>query len=1260
MIRIDRNEIEVWGRLFDAKGNFPKLIAKLIRETTPKSTSLQIPSGSAVYIGGWDGIVVCKEDVGYVPEGISLWEIGTNGDPAKANRDYNKRTRDSLGFDKKEACYIAVTTRLWEDKQDWIKEKMDEGVWKSVKAYDSTDIAEWLENAQISCRWFSVLTQNHPYDGIYNAEEYWKMLSSGPKGYLPPKIVTAGRERESEKLLQFLKGEPALKAVKGATKEEAIAFIIASVMAFDQHTKDSFFARSVVVDNERHFHGLRINKNSINLIAKLEVTGKLYTAVLDNGHHVLVPLGPDDSFGSQDFIDLPRIEKEGQVEALQEMGLSSEEAQIYSKEAGRDYTILKNLLGFPPEGMKWKDSNNITELVPLLLIGRWDETKEGDRKIIERLSGTDYETYSQKLSKWLEVESPPILKIGELWRLTSPLDAWTNLSHLLSARDFENLKVSFLEVMKEKNPVFDLEPKQRSMAPFLGKESLYSSWCREGITQTLILVGLHGNKFVFHHRLKSQDWVDGIIKELLFKAPGVLWISRNKEMPLLAEASPTSFFESAYHSLSLDDKPIMDMFIEEDSPLFPTSHHSGLLWALEGLAWTEENLYNASLLLAKLASLDPGGKLANRPFDSLQEIFKPWHYQTLAPFEDRMKIIQQIVKREPEVGWNLLNGMISDGFGTAIPTHKLRWRIFERSFEGEYQWNEVLKTHSHVLEMLIENFDFSERRLVDLLKKSESKLIRLEDRERVLSFIELNLEKVKITDNSAWNHLRSSLSNHRTHPHAKWALPEQSLKIYEDLYKKLKPTDPVESVRWMFEKQWPNFPDGIVWEKGKSIEEREKIVRERRIEGLKMIYEENGLEKIEELAIAGKEPWIYGLTLANFLESEDEILSLCKYLKEEDRRILFFIQRFISSKSIFHGVDWVFNLFSLLKRKGYSNKHLARVFYQVEQSKKVWDFLETESLEIQNHYWKDIYPRFSWLEGEAFVYGINKLLDARRYVSALDVVGLEPSKVSSQKLVDVLEKTATHSSDEEKGIDGYMVGRILEELYERKDIQKNDLIRIEWLFLEFLASYESSRKPILLYEELANNPRFFIEVLTLLYKSEKEDEQEEDTPDELKVYRVRNAYKLLRYWEKVPGVDNEYNIDEKFLKGWIEEARGLADKSGRLKVADIHIGKILAQYPESEEPWPPKEISYIIETINTKNLKSGFSTAAFNKRGSSSRGVFDGGDIERGHAEFFHTQAKSIEFEFPETAKILTNLALGYEEDAKRRDEEAERDKLDS
>lgn len=172
------------------------------------------------------------------------------------------------------------------------------------------------------------------------------------------------------------------------------------------------------------------------MIAKLDITGKLWVAAHDNGHHVLVPLGPDDSFGSQDILELPRIDRDGQVDALKEMGLTHAEATKYSKEAGRDYTILKSLLGFTLNETKWKYQDEISEIVPALLVGRWNEDVEGDRKVLENLSGENYKEYSEKLLKWLEVESPPLIRIGNSWRLTSPLDAWTNLSKFLSYNDF--------------------------------------------------------------------------------------------------------------------------------------------------------------------------------------------------------------------------------------------------------------------------------------------------------------------------------------------------------------------------------------------------------------------------------------------------------------------------------------------------------------------------------------------------------------------------------------------------------------------------------------------------------------------------------------------------------------------------------------------------------------------------------------------------------------------------------------------------------
>lgn len=219
---------------------------------------------------------------------------------------------------------------------------------------------------------------------------------------------------------------------------------------------------------------------------------------------------------------------------------------------------------------------------------------------------------------------------------------------------------------------------------------------------------------------------------------------------------------------------------------------------------------------------------------------------------------------------------------------------------------------------------------------------------------------------------------------------------------------------------------------------------------------------------------------------------------------------------------------------------------------------------------------------------------------------------------------------------------------------------MEWLYLSILTSYGSPREPKLLHKELATNPKFFVEVLSWVYKSEKKEALDDEKLSESQMKdRAKYTYDLLSSWKKIPGTDESYNLNYDSLWNWIEEAREIADERGYLEVADLQIGKVLAKYPENVEPWPPAEICEVIDTVNTESIKDGFSTATFNKRGSSTRGPFEGGGIERGHAEYFYKQAKSHKNKFPNTAEILERLAINYEKDAKRMDERAQRDKLD-
>lgn len=1259
---VTRNHLENWAERVDSKGDLPYLISRLVRATTPASTLADFPSGSAAYIGGWDGVVTCEEETAFVTKGTSVWEFGTEVDnKGKADDDYDKRKADPLGHIHKDCVFIFVTPRFWKQKDKWITAKKAEGIWKDVKVYDSSYLEQWLDIALSVSRWFSSRIGSYPFDGIMTADEFWEEWSIGPNGLvLQPEVVTAGREFEQKQLLKILQEQASIKAIKASTKNEAIAFIIAAAKLFPKSESEIFFSKSLIIDTEGNFRGIRINTATpLNLIPKFEETQPLYSAV-SKGHHVLIPLGADDTF-NQEIISLPTIDRDGQVNSLIKSGISKDDAVKYSRESGRNITILKKLIGFPHAKTKWIETENIRDIVPALLLGRWNESFVGDIELIEKLSGVKYSDYIVTVTKWKNLEESPLIQIGETWRLTSPLDLWASLSPHLTQKDLLSIHECFSIAFKNGNPI--IEPKDKDdFAVFYNKQRKFSSWSREGITQSLILVGRFGEDLKIPNLSNPQLWVDSIILDLLNNASSELWISVDHELPLISEASPKSFLKSVSNSLLKEQPEIMELFKEVDGFLHSTSHHTGLLWALEGLAWLPEYLREVGLILLKLSRLDPGGNIANRPINSISEIFKSWHYQTLTPFSERMEILKYISEKEKEMGWTLLIKMLPDHHGVGHPTHKMRWRIFDKNLNLSYTYEEIWDTHSYVVSLLLNQFDNNEIKFSQLIDETVN--LSPQDRKKVLDWADANYSKVQQIEYTTWETIRKILNHHRSHPDTDWALHEFELTRFEELYNKLKPLDVISQHVWLFNDHWPAFPEGskeVDNEFEKSHEQQQSRIDQARTEALKVILTEIGLEKALELRDSVKESWSLGDTFAKVISNEEEIKSVCECLND-DKENLRFIHSFIYRKSTIEKFEWITQLFKSLQEKGFSNKALANMLLPVNQSQQLWDFVSTLNKEIQKEYWQNMHPTFYQIPVEEKIIGIQVLIENKRFFSAIDISSHFAETLPTEILAELLKKSATEEASEQVRFKGYEIERIFETLDRRSDLDHSTLINLEWLYIPLLDSYGIRRNPKILQEELSKNPIFFVDMLKWLYipkdKTKIEDERKGISDDVIQ-NRAKQVYHLLHSWKKIPGMQSDNSIDETELSKWVSETRKLAESEKRLDVADMHIGQVLAQYPENIPEWPQEIIFKLIEEINSVSLKRNYSSAMFNKRGSSTRGPFDGGNIERDKAAYFGKLANDFKNKFPNVAEIFKHLEQGYLADAKRMDESAERDRLE-
>jgi hypothetical protein len=170
----------------------------------------------------------------------------------------------------------------------------------------------------------------------------------------------------------------------------------------------------------------------------------------------------------------------------------------------------------------------------------------------------------------------------------------------------------------------------------------------------------------------AQDYVDEIVRALpgLANDPRVI-ASLANQLPLLAEAAPGPLHSALEQMLEGDGAAIRPIFSEGESLV--------------------------SIILAKLARIDPGGRLTNRPINSLRAIFLSWIPNTNASLSARLVALDAILENEPEIGWNLLTKLLPQGQDTSSPTAKPRFREAGASEREVVTWARVWESQREIV-----------------------------------------------------------------------------------------------------------------------------------------------------------------------------------------------------------------------------------------------------------------------------------------------------------------------------------------------------------------------------------------------------------------------------------------------------------------------------------------------------------------------------------------------------------------------------------
>ena len=1256
----DASDLVAWAGRRESQSLLPLVIQRLIRATATRVTEFHIRTGEGVHLPGWDGIVRNEQDTPFVPEGTSGWEMSVAAGPqGKADKDYRKRSEDSRPLVPEDTTLVFVTLRRWGGKDVWAAEKTEEGPWRRVKVLDADDVAAWLEEAPAVHTWLSIQIGKIP-PGTNDLEAYWDEWSGATRPALTPAIVLSGRDEavtEMHRRLSDVSGQAF--AIRAESREEAIAWMYCVIRDFPPERADSILARCLVVESPEALRHLTGARPPLVLVPRFDPE-ELASAAARAGHAVVIPMDETGPIQEKDVIPIPPVSRRPVTDALKEFGFDEDRAYQMAGLAVRSLTAFRRSLARIPafQQPSWSKPGVARGLIPAFLAGSWNAANPRDREVLSRLGRRPYEELVGALLEWSVGSDPLVRRKQDAWYLVSPEDAWRLMGRYLLRPDLERFADAALAVLGSVDPAFDLPSNQRWMAGALDHAPEHSRLLRGGVVKTLLIMGVHRAE-VPSPTFSARDMCERVIRKLLeaANADWRLWGSLSDHLSLLAEAAPECFLDAVEEGLREPEPTLDKLFDTDGDPALGSHHHTGLLRAIEVLAWSPDHLGRVVSLLARLDLVDPESELRvregersrvlHRPLSVLRAIFRIWLPETSATLDERLAVLDGLRGSHGSVAWNVMISMLPELHAVGIPTSRPSVRDWALDARGGVDRSERARTVAEIVVRLLEDSGLSGPRWAEVLGRVD--MLPPAEHDLVVRGLEaLEVGALDEEDrNAIWTGLRAVVARHRAYSRAKWAMPEEYVTRLDQIRERFAPSDPVVCYGWLFG-QRPRLLDGGDVEDTPWEEQRRRLA-DARVEAVVAILRDGGLDGLRKLAQAVEDPYQLGRSAARAPVSpsdSDELLSrhLCDSDQALDRLAFGYAVGWVDDQ----GAEWAIQQLQRCELD-LTVDQCVTMLLALPAGPEAWQAAAECGDDVSLAYWRRVPIRY--FSAEHLSEAVAGLLAAGRPYAAADLAAFEGQvdreAITAELAAEVLEQAVAKPTDHDapSAQFGSSAGFLLDVMVDAES-DHGRVARLEWLLIPVLRWHQ--RSPDGLHQLLAEDPEFFVEVLSLVYRAEGTEPEKLHRDAER---RASSAYSVLSSWRVVPGQDEDGRIDGARLQGWLAEAERRLRQAERAGVGHQVIGRMLSGCPHDPDgTWPCKPVREVIEKVASQDLEIGLGTGVLNSRGVVTKNPSAGGASERALAEQYEGYAAAIRASHPRTAGVLRAIGESYRHDGSRED----------
>jgi hypothetical protein len=1254
---VDASSLHQWAATKDAQSRLPELVRRLLA-STPGISQISVRAGEGTALSGWDGRAE-SEGTSFLPAGTLRLEIGVGQRPKKkADEDFEKRRAEPQA---RSESFVFITPRRWSGGAKWAEERSKQGAFAGVLVLDADDLEGWLHATPAAHYWISERLGRSPEDG-QTLDQWWERFHQRTSPPLPRELFVAGRDAYRKQLLDLVGGPADVVSVRAAWVQDAMAFIAAALIG-DDGSDDFGGALPLVVRSPAVWNRVIQQAGRMVLIPTFDEPD--IAGALRNEHHVVVPID-HDGFAQGACIALPSPGRLEAQKALEQVDVLSERSYDLAALARRSMPSLLRKLARDPRFAKppWAQPPSSSVLAPLLLVGRWTGTAE-DRAVVERVTNQDWESIEKVLRQWHKSDDPPFVLAGGEWHVSSADEAFLLLSDLLTSDALARWESAAIDVLLEQDPRADLAESERPMANILGATRAYSDVMRRGMAEGVALLGAAEDANIGDDQPASRvagRVVGAALGRAAEDVSGKVWASLTDVLPLLAEAAPSTFLDAVHNDLDRIDPILAAMFQDgqDTDPLFSSSPHTGLLWALEGLCWSDRYLASAADALARLDEVDPGGRLSNRPLGSLDSVCVGWVRHTGVSTATKLDVVRRLAESQPDTTWKLVLRLWPSGNSVSSPPHAPRFRDWrpdrQRVAMGDYfSYVDGLVT---IGEQLAGDDPDRWAVLVTRLGPLPAAL-----RERLCSALSDLVGGGKIVDQDGrlrlWEAIQTEVARHRRFGDAEWSMSEEALVSLDAVAQVLHDTSRPERFAFLFD--WrPHLP-GIDLHDHEQYNARLRVLRN---EAILSVLGSSSLDGVSSLARRAAVPRHMGPNLAEVLDRQQDHV-IVDWLVSDDDALVQVAGGFVLQRAIDRGTSWVADTLDRIDTG--SIEHRLRLALSVPANGSLWDLLEASDTELNASYWAR--ASITWVDPEDAERAVLELMAHDRPWAGIDLLALmtvgpnaATDVLTEPLVVSILDQALQNDTETPTSQSvGYEVGVLLDRLEELRT-DADVIARYEYAFFGLL---RHNRKPRALGAALASDPSLFVTLVKQVYRAKHERALPSDdrNPD-----LARHAWTVLNDWDDrddddagasahgwLPGLKGNV-VDPTQLTRWVREARDALAQSDRADVGDECIGNVLARSPVGDDGiWPAEAIRDLIEEVGSVDIETGVYLGVVNGRVITSRGAFEGGDQERELAKKYRAWERDTAGRWRRTSRILRRLADNYEEDARREDNEADR-----